>query len=420
MDCLIVNREELAEKYLQGKLDSARQDEFETHLVECAKCLRELELLQTIRQDLAERAHEIRGWTARKGFFFRWKIVAIAAVVMILIAGSIAVRLRKQSTTTAHLVVSPEEGVIEAPAIPGASQSRNYISFTPAPTSRVKSGKKRAERAAASGESLPKTPAPTTEASQIHALPMDGRPYIEFPLNVQAPRDAAPPLGPAPTSRVEPGKTAERASASSESAKVKGGIETSKDGQKTPAQVGEERPKPDVALSDTHEKLELTTAQDVELKNLGSVDAPPPPFELPGMMHQIVVVQWGSHKKNKFFQQGMTSGMNGNYREAEGFLEQAAKVLPKAGDVRFWLGICQLLNGDPQTATDTLKQATAMNFGDKQAAHYYLAKGYVQIMKLQEAEDEFRTASEMKGPLGGASASLLDRLRTLRARLGTK
>jgi len=62
-----------------------------------------------------------------------------------------------------------------------------------------------------------------------------------------------------------------------------------------------------------------------------------------------------------------------------------------------------------------------MNSGDrKQAAHYYLAKGYAQIMKLQEAEDEFRTASEMTGPLGDASATLLGRLMTLRAQLGTK
>ena len=90
MDCRIVNREELSEKYLQGKLDSERQDEFEAHLIECAKCLRELELLQTVRQDLAERAHEIRGWTPRKGFFFRWKTVAVAVVVMVVIAGGIA------------------------------------------------------------------------------------------------------------------------------------------------------------------------------------------------------------------------------------------------------------------------------------------------------------------------------------------
>jgi hypothetical protein len=85
MDCLTVTREELAEQYLQGKLDPPRQDEFETHLLECAKCMQELELLQAVRQDLAERAHEIRGWTASKPFF-RWQTAVLAAVLLMALA----------------------------------------------------------------------------------------------------------------------------------------------------------------------------------------------------------------------------------------------------------------------------------------------------------------------------------------------
>jgi len=55
-----LHRDELAEKYLHGHLDPAAQDEFEVHILECAQCLRQVEAVQTLRQELAERAPQIR------------------------------------------------------------------------------------------------------------------------------------------------------------------------------------------------------------------------------------------------------------------------------------------------------------------------------------------------------------------------
>jgi hypothetical protein len=83
MDCQAINREDLAEKYLRHRLDEVQTDEFETHLLECPKCAHELELLQAVQTDLAERAHEIRGWTASKPGFFRWQIVVLAGIVIV-------------------------------------------------------------------------------------------------------------------------------------------------------------------------------------------------------------------------------------------------------------------------------------------------------------------------------------------------
>jgi len=113
--------------------------------------------------------------------------------------------------------------------------------------------------------------------------------------------------------------------------------------------------------SDTHEKLELTTAQGVELKNLGSVVAPPFPFT-GSSKHMAMAPLWGSHSKRKLFRKGMTSYRNGNYREAGDFLEQAAKVEPDAEDVRFYLGICQLLNGRSADRNRHLKTSYSNEF----------------------------------------------------------
>lgn len=409
MDCLTVNREELAEKYLQGKLDSARQDEFETHLLECAKCTQELELLQALRRDLAGRAHEIRGWTPRKAFFFRWQAVAIAALLVVVIAGSIAIRQRKQNNTIAVLL-PPEANRLPAPT--ASENTTTTLTKPPVPGAIPETTQKAKKTEVASA----------TKPKKTGNLPVNGRDYIDFTLtNSQGARDNTPVIGPAPSSG--------RVSSPEANANGKSAQENAPGTQPVPVQVAEEKPKSALPPGDTHEKPELTTAQGVELYNLGNVVAPP--FTFTGFSSKFFAPGAGatnSHSRGrqaadsnrKLFREGMTSYVNGNYKEAREFLEQAAKVEPNAGDVQYYLGVCQLLTGNPESAIDTLKRARTMNSAaHKQAAHYYLAKAFVQTMKLQEAEDEFRSASEMPGPLKGDSAVLLGRLKTLRAQLGT-
>jgi anti-sigma factor RsiW len=62
MECQDLHRHELAEKYLNGSLDPAMQDEFEVHILDCANCLRYVEALQVLRQELAQTAGRIRAF----------------------------------------------------------------------------------------------------------------------------------------------------------------------------------------------------------------------------------------------------------------------------------------------------------------------------------------------------------------------
>jgi len=54
MDCGIVVRNEVAEKYLRGELSPAEQDAYEQHFFECEHCFEELQSLQAIQGVLRE------------------------------------------------------------------------------------------------------------------------------------------------------------------------------------------------------------------------------------------------------------------------------------------------------------------------------------------------------------------------------
>lgn len=52
-----------------------------------------------------------------------------------------------------------------------------------------------------------------------------------------------------------------------------------------------------------------------------------------------------------------------------------------------------------------------------QPAHFYLAKAYLQLGNLAEAEREMQTASELSGRLTTEARSLLSRIQALRQQL---
>ncbi len=59
MECQELRRDELAGKYLNQQLDPTAQDEFEVHVLECANCLRHVEVVQALRQELFESARRV-------------------------------------------------------------------------------------------------------------------------------------------------------------------------------------------------------------------------------------------------------------------------------------------------------------------------------------------------------------------------
>ena len=82
MECQELHRSELAEKYFNGQLDPATRDDFEVHILECPQCLQDVEAVLALREQLADRASQIRAYSKIEGsqFLGRW----ISAVLSLL------------------------------------------------------------------------------------------------------------------------------------------------------------------------------------------------------------------------------------------------------------------------------------------------------------------------------------------------
>jgi len=92
MDCELVEREEIIEKYLTGRLARAEQEEFETHYFSCSKCLQRLQVSRLLQEKLweqgeknlppTEKRHSI--WTGRRAW-----VVSAAALALIVAAAAL-------------------------------------------------------------------------------------------------------------------------------------------------------------------------------------------------------------------------------------------------------------------------------------------------------------------------------------------
>jgi tetratricopeptide (TPR) repeat protein len=90
MDCERVEREDIIEKYLTGRLDRAEQTEFETHYFSCSKCLQKLQVSRLLQEKLWEQGDKIlpqtqklhRVRTGRRAWVFS------AATVVLIVAAT--------------------------------------------------------------------------------------------------------------------------------------------------------------------------------------------------------------------------------------------------------------------------------------------------------------------------------------------
>jgi cytochrome c-type biogenesis protein CcmH/NrfG len=118
----------------------------------------------------------------------------------------------------------------------------------------------------------------------------------------------------------------------------------------------------------------------------------------------------------------MDSYVDKRYADATDLLEQAAKAEPNAADVNFYLGVCRLLQAKPTDSIAPL-QAVLVNVNANandtspwaQSAHFYLAKAYIQIGDLTDAETQLQTAAALTGRLSAEASSELTRLQAVRA-----
>ena len=80
MECQELHRSELTEKYLNGQLDPATRDDFEVYILECPRCLQNVEAVLVLRRQLADRDSQIRADSQIEGSQFpgRWISAALS------------------------------------------------------------------------------------------------------------------------------------------------------------------------------------------------------------------------------------------------------------------------------------------------------------------------------------------------------
>jgi hypothetical protein len=393
MECRQLHRDELAEKYLHGQLDPAARDEFEVHVLECEPCQRQVEAILTLRQELAQRAPQIRAYAQVERPGFRWQWVTVAAFALVVCVGLVEFQ-RMKATKSAKLQVRPP--------------SSNSITV---------------------GETIevPTTKSSSANSPLVDHLPVDGRNYINFTLkDSHVPRDRAPSTGAAPSpgwdAREQPARSslvhvdgADAADNSVNGARVSAPPQDTNSAQTPP---GPEKVLGPEAASDEAAK---------ELFRLGTAQAPPYTFSgLASSSARAVNTdpralsgksgKSAADQQRPFFRDAMAAYVDQRYTDASDLLEQAARAEPNVPDVSFYLGVCRLLLGKPADAIAPLQSVLA---DEKslwaQSAHFYLAKAYVQTGDLTQAEEQLQAAAGMAGNLKAEAASELTRLQSIRA-----
>ena len=110
----------------------------------------------------------------------------------------------------------------------------------------------------------------------------------------------------------------------------------------------------------------------------------------------------------------MNAYVERRYADALDLLEQAIQIEPKASDVNFYLGICRLLEAKPGDSIAPLNAVLRNQESPlTQAAHFYLAKAFIQTGSLAQAEAQLLSAAAMPGSLSTEAGLELARLQAL-------
>jgi len=375
MDCQKdLARDELIEQYLNGQMQPAEQNDFEIHLLECSLCQQTLEVLQAVREDLVQRAHEIRSNSGNQQVRLRWKWAALAFTV--LMVGALGVmQWGKLHKKQAIITVPPAAPSSQSPSPQAANSS---FSASPvnldhggilASSEAVRSGSNTTPKSAAIGPDHPKeTVAPVTQQpgkTEVAEVP---------PQDSHAPQT--------------------------------GGTTPPHSGQAMPPVSGAD------------------DAAAIELFKLGMVKAPPPTFasfKAGATPHKGDMVKGyypndveQGHRVE--FRKAMMAYVKKHYDDATSLLENSLNTEPDAPDVNFYYGICKLLQSHPADSLAPLQKAIDKpNSTLTQAAHFYLAKAYLQTGNLAKAETELNAAAEITGFMKEEAAADLARLHAVLA-----
>jgi TolA-binding protein len=364
MDCQEIARSELAEEYLHGRLDAARQDDYEAHILECERCLCEVEALQTARYDLAERAQEVRAYSVSGGRPW-WSWVAVAA--LFLIFSGIGIR---------RLLVHPH-----AQSEVAQQKPANAIPI-----------------------------APSSQPEMSASAGVSGSPVLPGVSAAHSATVGAPPRAKKPSQGHDRVSAMAHDLAPLESASATGKISPTAENPTTEAVT-----KPGSAIQVSDEIAQLAAVRPLPANFPGIASSQPSGDSTRRFLKPPQMSARDLHAQD-YFRDAMSSYVDSNYETAGDLFGEAVKLDPQFAEANLYLGICRLLKGKTGDALSPLQSASQeKKLAVSQAAHFYLAKAYLRLGRLADAENELHAAAATPGPLMGESNSMIQQLQTIRS-----
>jgi len=341
MDYRERERCDLVAEYVSGQLSPELQADFELHILECRRCQQALETLQVARDELAARAQDIRSYSPATHIRFRWAVVGAATLSLVLCSvGSYWFALsHRGGSTVAQKPPAHTTQVPEQTAQAGGGASQNGL----APDLSVSSRKHAATQR-------------NPEVGANSARP-------------------SPPITPMESPEVEPGPLKPPAN------------KTNNDITVTNSQNGGTEEQEIARLSEFTPPT--FTFSGVNGTNTTSSTFLPPSTLEPGRPAL-------QGRARSLFLDAMLAYDEKRYGDAEGLLNDAVKLAPGDPEISLYLGICRLAEGNAYDAVPPLKSVTNKNDSPyAPAAHFCLAKAYLQMRDLYTAEQQLKEAAEI-------------------------
>ena len=341
MDYRDGERHDLLAEYVSGQLSPELQADFELHILECRRCQQALETLQVARDELAARAQDIRSYSPVARIRFRWVLAGAATLSLILCSVGIywfALSHGAGSTVAqkppAHTATVPEQ-----PAQAGGGASQNGL----APDLSVSSRKHAATQR-------------NPEVGANSARP-------------------SPPITPMESPEVEPGPLKPPAN------------KTNNDITVTNSQNGGTEEQEIARLSEF-------TPPTFTFSGVDGTNTTSGTFLPPSTLRPDRPALQG--RARSLFLDAMLAYDEKRYTDAEALLSEAVKLAPGDPEVSLYLGICRLAEGNAYDAVPPLKAVTNKNDSPyAPAAHFCLAKAYLQMRDLYTAEQQLKEAAEV-------------------------
>ena len=344
MFCREVDERELAVKYFAGELGPEVRDEFEVHLLQCDRCRSSVEALQLTSDALAERAHEIRGYSRDLRAHPRWFWAATTATIVLVSAlGVVEFPKFSHKTTASGSKAARDEAPRSGLNLEGQQTRGNSVGVAGANNNldRAKTDLQVSREGPSTASSASLKPrnlthfAPGFDSAESSPDTPSTRASPGTPKVAHA--DGPAPINPIEVS-VKPASTEEVASA-------KGGAVGH-----SPTSPGDERMAQLYAVKPpTYAFSGGSATGDARIHTAFSTH--------PGMPSDTR----SSALAQSLFRDAMLAYVEKRYSDAGSLLENAAKQAPGSTDINFFLGVCRLMNGPLVTDAIEPLEAAAMD-----------------------------------------------------------